>query len=244
MTLGQENGKFTIGNVQSPLSGSIANLPFKDLDPVAAAALDFFTHCIQVHCGPRWDAECVRAERLDLIGKVVAEAIPYDIAGTREENNFQFPLLVITAVSEDVNAQLSVNRLQITSTYSVQYVIDPQGAAQKEFLQPFLKHVSRTLISRTSQGKDDSYQGGRGVWNDAGAWRARITGARYGRISSFSSAIDFPAVDLTFVVQELDNGDERNFVSFQGISVGSVDLVTDGNPNIADFVVVSNVTSP
>lgn len=174
-----ENRFFKVGNVVSPVTGSISTTPLADLAPYRSMLLDFLPFIITTHLGSRWTAEI---NALGLNGSVpgepnfsniVGQVLPYNPFPTAKQTDVRFPLLSVfqtnSVPDKTKSAWFTIQRM-----VDVVYMFPSFTAYQKERLNPFLDHIERVVVDRLLDSKDDAYNSGQDVLALAGIERLRV----------------------------------------------------------------------
>lgn len=196
-----ENRYFKVGNVLSPLQTSTGNTALKDLDPGLWNILRFYYYTATVHATSRWNEEIAAVGLSDYLNKVIAQVIPYDPLPLSTESQYKFPLLVGYRTKEEYDWK-SIVHYQIKSEVDILYILPPLSSpTQLKALTPFLTHVARIFVDRTTQGSDEQVNNQKQYWQDAGIQTIGCKRTRYGNIPGDTN-IFFPTIQMTLNLEE------------------------------------------
>ena len=233
-----EDGYFQIGNVLSPITSSLSNSSLKDVDPVLYYIIKYFAGIIQLHVGPRFDAECASIGRTDLVGHSVAQVVPFDPLPLSNEDQYKFPLLCVYRKHEDYTMKSST-WYSIKSELEVLYILPPLTSDQGRKLYPLLTHVARVFVDRTMNGFDDGFNNSEQVWQEAGLDQIGMESTAYGKFPGLNdnaknekSNIFFPGISATLLCSERRMPALVNYSDFNGFDgyVSNTNTIDPANP--------------
>jgi len=136
-----------------PLTAATDNSLLQDADP----ALYWFTQwckgVIQIHCGPRWDAEVTRTGLPALVGSVVKSTAAIDPVPYWQQANYPLPLLAVYRVGSRFSSA-TMTWTRRGALWELDYVLPPLSASQLERLSPFRAAIEAALYDRTTHDAD------------------------------------------------------------------------------------------
>lgn len=219
-------GSFKVGAIEFPLAATPFVGAREKLDPPINGALAYFQAMLEKHMGAYFDALATQVGAIDLVGKVVAETVGYDPAPYLKESNFKFPLLAMFRTTEE-HEDFTTSWYRTKSVMTVLYVLPPLDVAKYASLVYALRAARTVILDRTMQGYDPDYNAGEEVWETAGIAQITVDRARYGMMPSIEGNLSFPAVEISFTVDEQEDI-SPNLDDFDGID--ATICVSDGDP--------------
>jgi hypothetical protein len=221
-----EDGYFTVGGVQFPLTASLSNTLLFDADPVLYRMVEYYQGIMNLHIEPRWNAAVSVTGLSGLDGYMPNEVLPYPPfrSGLSQQNAWRFPLLAVYPKGESSYKFETVTWFTVMREFELLFVLPPLTSDQYEQLFPFLGAVEKTIVDRTLQGFDTNFNNGELVWQESGLEKISLVSSFINDIV-FESALNtrFPTLTMQLMVQERRMPDVRNYETFTG-----VDLVVDG----------------
>jgi len=143
---------FKVGETTYPVTASPDNELLQDLDPLLYNLIVYLPAQLQEHLGARWQTASQKA-RLPSAqqARIVSQVYPYPPEDSSVDAETSFPLLVVFRGAETPENQTDVLR-NVNNEFTIQYILPPLDAAQKEQLYPFLKGVS-SVVNRSLRSK-------------------------------------------------------------------------------------------
>lgn len=215
---------FNNGNSHFPLATGSTYSLLRDADPALFYALEFFSAILTTHIGARL-VEAAAAAGAEQITAAVKETLPCNPEPWLQDTHIKFPLLSLyrkgTTYRYVGQRKISVQEFELS------YVLPPMQASEAEQILPILHAVESVLDNRAELGMDPAYTpsspagtAGESVWSltRAGVVRVEFTASQTG---AYTPAADlyFPAVQMTFQMQERSDHDLTELDVFAGADV-------------------------
>lgn len=213
-----EDGYFTFGHFQAPLTASTANSALYDCDYTLYTLIAYYKFCFETYLQDRWNEEVVAANLPELAGSIVSYVLPYDPIPYLKQIQSKFPLLAIFPIQEEFSHKTVIHD-SVKVSFQILWVMPPIEAAQAERLMPFRRAVAKTLRNRTNHKFDPGFRNGEQVWEVAGIESIDFQSASYGSIENLDTDLFLPTLQINLQLVERTFPDSRNSVPLDGADV-------------------------
>ncbi len=136
-----------------PLTASTDNALLRDADP----ALFWFTQwcrgVIEVHFGPRWNAEVTNLGQAALVGKIVSATLPYDPVPYWQQASYPLPLLAVYRTGSKFN-DATATWIRRVGIWELDYILPPLSPSQFERLSPIRTGIEAAIYDRINHDAD------------------------------------------------------------------------------------------